>query len=140
MSRDRRRICGACPLFSLRRDTSTGSIGPRSGLVREVPIAGRPAGVKARIGPAWTERGRPPAGFFTKRGAQEWLRDVLDQARRGTRPGMVRRGATFADAAAECLRYVEHDRECKPSTCATSSRRSLAPALRRRRIEEVTPT
>jgi integrase len=41
---------------------------------------------------------------------------VLDQARRGTLPGMVRTGATFADAAAEYLRYIEHDRGRKPST------------------------
>ena len=72
--------------------------------------------VQKRIGPAWTERGRPPAGFFTKRGAEEWLRDALDQARRGSLVGMVRTGASFADACAEFLRYVEHDRDCKPST------------------------
>ena len=41
---------------------------------------------------------------------------MLDEARRGTLPGMVRTGATFADAAAEFLRYAEHDRGCKPST------------------------
>ncbi len=72
--------------------------------------------VQKKIGPAWTERGRPPAGFFTKRGAEDWLRDVLDQARRGSLAGMVRTGASFADACAEFLRYVEHDRDCKPST------------------------
>jgi hypothetical protein len=44
------------------------------------------------------------------------LREVLDEARRGTPPRMVRTGATFADAAAEWLRYVEHDRGRKPST------------------------
>ena len=59
---------------------------------------------------SWTERGRPPAGYFTNRQAEAWLREVLDEARRGTLPGMVRTGATFADAAAEWLRYVEHDR------------------------------
>ena len=68
--------------------------------------------VQKRIGPAWTERGRPPAGYVTKRVAETWLRDVLDQARRGSLPGMVRTGATFADAAAEYLRYVEQDRGC----------------------------
>ena len=31
---------------------------------------------------------------------------------------MVRTGATFADAAAEYMRYVEHDRARKPSTVA----------------------
>ena len=40
-----------------------------------------------RLGPAWTERGRPPAGYFTKRMAEDWLRDLLDAARRGTLPG-----------------------------------------------------
>src|SRR4051794_3746431 len=42
--------------------------------------------------------------------ARGWTR------RRGTLPGMVRTGATFADAAAEYLRYIEHDRGRKPST------------------------
>ena len=72
--------------------------------------------VQKKLGPAWTERGRPPAGYFTKRQAEAWLREVLDQARRGTLPGLVRTGATFADAAAEYLRYVEQDRGRKPST------------------------
>jgi hypothetical protein len=53
------------------------------------------------IGPAWTERGRPRAGWYTKRTAETWLRDVLDQARAGTLPGMVQTGVTFADACAE---------------------------------------
>jgi integrase len=72
--------------------------------------------VQRKIGPAWIERGRPPAGYVTKRTAEAWLRDVLDQARRGTLPALVRTGARFADAAAEYLRYVEQDRGCKPST------------------------
>ncbi len=72
--------------------------------------------VQKKLGPAWTDRGRPPAGYFTKRTAEAWLREVLDEARRGTLPGMVRTGATFADAAAEYLRYIEHDRGRKPST------------------------
>lgn len=72
--------------------------------------------MQKKLGPAWTERGRPPAGYFTKRTAEDWLRDVLDQARRGTLPGMVRTGVTFAEAAAEYLRYIEHDRGRKPST------------------------
>ncbi len=72
--------------------------------------------VHRTIGPAWTERGRPRAGYFTKRTAEAWLRDVLDQAHAGTLPGMVRTGVTFADACAEYLRYVEHDLDRKPST------------------------
>jgi integrase len=72
--------------------------------------------VQKKLGPAWAERGRPPAGYFTKRTAEDWLRGTLDEARRGSLPGMVRTGATFADAAAEWLRYIEFDRERKPST------------------------
>ena len=34
------------------------------------------------------------AGYFTKRTAEAWLSDLLDEARRGTLPGMVRTGAT----------------------------------------------
>jgi hypothetical protein len=45
--------------------------------------------VQKKIGPAWTQRGRPASGDVTKRGAEDWLRDVLDQARRGTLPGLV---------------------------------------------------
>jgi integrase len=72
--------------------------------------------VQKKVGPAWTERGRPPAGYFTRRAAEAWLRDVLEHARRGTLPGLVRTGATFADASAEFMRYAEHDRALKPST------------------------
>ncbi len=28
--------------------------------------------VQKKLGPAWTERGRPPAGWFTKRTAEAW--------------------------------------------------------------------
>ncbi len=97
--------------------------------------------VQRRLGPAWTERGRPPAGYFTKRLAEYWLRDALDQARRGTLAGQVRTGATFADAAAEWLRYVEHDRQRKPSTVEgyrVIVRSMLLPAFGEQRLEDVT--
>ena len=83
--------------------------------------------VQKKIGPAWTERGRPAAGYVTKRLAEDWLRDVMDQTRRGTLPGLVRTGATFADAAAEWLRYIEHDRGRKPSTRRAGSLDSTDP-------------
>lgn len=78
--------------------------------------------VQKRLGPAWTERGHPWAGYFTKRTAEDRLRRTLDEARRGVLPGMVRTGATFSDAAAEWLRYLEQDRRRKPSTCPATSR------------------
>jgi hypothetical protein len=80
--------------------------------------------VQKKLGPAWTDRGRPPTGYFTKRTAEALLRDTLDEARRGTLPGMVQTAATFADAAAEYLRYVEHDLGRKASPCAGIARRS----------------
>jgi integrase len=85
--------------------------------------------VQKLIGPAWTERGRPPAGYFTKRTAEDWLRATLDEARRGTLPGMVGTGATLSDAVAEWLRYCEHERACKKSTL-TEYRHSAERILR----------
>ncbi|HWY89394.1 MAG TPA: tyrosine-type recombinase/integrase [Solirubrobacteraceae bacterium] len=97
--------------------------------------------VQKRVGPAWSERGRPPAGYYTKRQAEEWLREVIHQARKGTLPGMVRTGATFADAASEFLRYAEQDRSLKPSTLR--GYRSivdayLLPAFGSRHLEDIT--
>jgi len=96
--------------------------------------------VQKKLGPAWTGRGRPPAGYFTKRTADDWLRDILDEARRGTLPGLVRTGATFTDAAAEWLRYVEQDRDCKPSTLSdyrSVLKAHLLPAFGEMRLEDV---
>jgi integrase len=97
--------------------------------------------VQKRLGPAWSGRGRPPAGYFTKRLAEDWLRSVLDDARRGELPGMVRTGATFADAAAEYLRYIGEDRGRKAST--VEDYRSiinvhLLPQFGEQRLEDIT--
>lgn len=97
--------------------------------------------VQKKIAAAWTGRGRPAAGFVTKREAEEWLREVLHQASRGTLAGQTRTGATFADAAAEWLRYVEVDRERKPSTVAgyqSIVNSGLLPAFGERPIEAIT--
>jgi integrase len=104
--------------------------------------------VQRKIGPASTERGRPAAGYFTQRTADAWLRDLLDQARwsgqrHGTLPGMTRTGATFADAAAEWLRYIEHDRRRKPSTVngyQAIVRSQLLPTFGSMPIESITPS
>ena len=98
--------------------------------------------IQKKLGPAWTERGRPPAGYFTKRTAEEWLRDTLDAARRGTLPGMVRTGVTFAEAAEEWLRYVEEDRDVKPSTLTdyrSVLKAHLLPTFSEMRVEMITP-
>jgi integrase len=55
---------------------------------------------------------------------------------------MVRTGATFADAAAEFLRYAEQDRGCKPSTIReyrSAVNGHLVPAFGDVRLEDVTP-
>ena len=98
--------------------------------------------VQKKLGPAWTDRGRPATGYFTKRLAEDWLRSTLDEARRGTLPGMVRTGATFADAAAEYLRYIGEDRARKASTVEdyrSILRVHLLPAFGEMAIESVTP-
>jgi integrase len=97
--------------------------------------------VQRKLGPAWSERGRPPAGYFTKRLAEDWLHDVLHQARRGTLVGMVATGATFADAAAEFLRYAEQDRQLKPSTLRgyrSIMQAHLLPVFGERPLEQIT--
>lgn len=97
--------------------------------------------VQKALGPGWAERGRPPAGYFTKRTAEDWLRVTLDQARAGTPPGMVRTGATFRDAAEEWLRHVEQERGCKASTLAdyrSVVNAHLAPAFGEVPLEQVT--
>lgn len=97
--------------------------------------------VQKKLGPAWTRRGRPAAGYFTKALAQAWLDSTLAEARRGELAGMVRTGATFADAAAEWLGYVEHERACKPRTVEDYSMmvRILNESFGDERIEDFTP-
>jgi integrase len=55
---------------------------------------------------------------------------------------MIRTGATFADAAAEFLRYTEHDRGCKPSTLRdyrSNLEAHLLPAFGSTELEQITP-
>lgn len=85
-----------------------------------------------RLGPVWTERGRPPEGYFTKRKAKAALDAILTDARRGDLlvddPEATR---TYGDACAEFLRYVEHEKDRSPSTV-----RDYTNAIRRRLVPE----
>lgn len=36
---------------------------------------------RKKLGPAWADRGRPAAGYLTKRLTEAWLQDVMAQAR-----------------------------------------------------------
>ncbi len=97
--------------------------------------------LQRKIGPAWTRNGRPAAGYYTRRTAEDSLRRTLDEIRRGTLPGTVQTGATFADAAAEFLRYIEQDRARKSSTLADYRgviRSYLLPAFGHMAVEDIT--
>ena len=72
-----------------------------------------PGGEEAGAG---LDRARPAAGGLSNRAPGRGVAgSTLEAALRGTLPGMVRTGATFADAAAELLRYVIEDRGRKTS-------------------------
>jgi len=95
--------------------------------------------IQQRIGPAWTRRGRPADGYFTKRTAQDWLRELLDKARGGL---VVRTGVLFGETAAEWLRYAVEDRACKPSTMVDyrhTVNRVLVPTFGDLPLEVITP-
>jgi integrase len=97
--------------------------------------------VQKRIGPAWTQRGRPAEGHFTKRTAEASLHSMLGQAEAGTLPGMTRSNATVADACAEWLRYVRNERAIKHSTSVEYDsvvRTHLLPTFGDVAIEDVT--
>jgi integrase len=73
--------------------------------------------VQKRLGPVWTERSRPPAGYFTRKTAQAELAAILTDARRGEIPDPSdRSGKSFGDAVAEWLRYVEDEKGRRAST------------------------
>lgn len=76
--------------------------------------------VKRVLGPCHDGRGRPRDGTLTERTARDLLDAILVDARRGTVANLRRVGATatFADAAAEFLRFSEHERDVEPSTLA----------------------
>jgi hypothetical protein len=98
--------------------------------------------VKKTIGPAGSGRGRPPAGYVTKRTAVAWLSRTRAEAGSGTLPGKVCTGATVADACAEYLRYIEQDRQRKPSTLRDYDsvfRNHVLPQLGTIFVEDLTP-
>jgi len=97
--------------------------------------------VHKRIGPAWTGRGRPAIGYYTKRTAQAALDEMLTAARRGQLAGQHRTGVTFAEVCDEFLRWIEFDRQRKRSTLddyRSAVRAHLVPEFGALQVEEVT--
>jgi hypothetical protein len=82
---------------------------------------------------AWAGRGRPPIGCFTTRAAEAWLRDALDQARRGTLPGVVRTAPPSPTRRPSTCGAT-------PSTTAAASRRRCATTARRSRRTRCRPS
>jgi hypothetical protein len=74
------------------------------------------------IGPAWTGRGRPPDGYYTKHTAEGWLRErLLEDAQRAAVGPVYGTRVTFAEAGEEYL-------ATPPTTGAASRQRSGATA------------
>lgn len=99
--------------------------------------------IQRRLGPAWTGRGRPPVGYFTKRTAEAALDEVLADARRGAVAGRVRTGVTFADACEDFLSWMEHDRQRKRSTLndyRSAVRSHFVPTFGALPLERITTT
>ncbi len=96
------------------------------------------------IGPAWSGRGRPPEGYYTKRMAEDWLRErLLEDAQRTAAGQALEARVSFADAAEEYLRYATEDRGCKPSTIRgyrSQLNAHLLPAFGSMRLEDITET
>lgn len=73
--------------------------------------------LERKLGPVWTERSRPPAGYFTRKMADAELAALLTDLRRGEVPDPGdRSGKTFADAREEWLRYCRDDRGLEETT------------------------
>ena len=72
--------------------------------------------VKKRLGPAWTQPGRPPEGWLTKKLAEQSLAVILREADEGKLAVATATGLTFPAVAREFLRYIEEDRERDPAT------------------------
>jgi integrase len=81
-------------------------------------VPGRlPEQTERRLAPAHLGGGKPPAGHLTRRQADDRLADLLADERRNVGQGAYDHvAATFADAAAGYLHYLEHVRGREGST------------------------
>ena len=92
------------------------------------------------LGLNWTGKGKPPAGCFRRREAEQALQEMLVKARAGE-ASRLRTGVTFKDAAEDWLRHGESERGLKPTTIIdyrSSLRAHLLPTFGEMRLEDVT--
>jgi hypothetical protein len=62
--------------------------------------------VQKKLGPAWMDRGRPAAGYFTKRLGEDALREVLHHGRHAHRGMTSRPAGEVAPSAAAAIATV----------------------------------
>lgn len=81
------------------------------------------------LGPAWTKRGRPQAGYWTQKMTEDALADKLAELRRGEAPERGDAGKTFGDAVEEWLRYCRDDRGLEESTLRSYRNTARGPLM-----------
>jgi integrase len=92
------------------------------------------------LGPHWSQKGKPPAGYFREREAKQALQELLVEARAG-RASRLRSGVSFADAAEDWLCHCQGERSLKPTTIIdyrSALRAHLLPTFGAMRLENVT--
>lgn len=93
-----------------------------------------------KLGPAWTEKGPPPAGFLREKEAQAALEAILTDARRGA-VEQARTGMTMNALCDDWIALGIRERDWKPTTL--SDNRSvvnahITPVFGERRPEKIT--
>jgi integrase len=92
-----------------------------------------------RLGPAWTEKGPPPPGYFREREATAALEEILVEARRG-KIQQRRTGVTFAFVAEDWYEHGLLERDWSASTKSdyrSALNKYLLPEFGELRIEAI---
>jgi hypothetical protein len=103
------------------------------------PISGHVERREGKRRPVWHAKYRLPDGEKANRPGVDDTRTAGRRVLHAAH-GVVRTGATFADAVAEYMRWLEQDRARKPTTLRgyeSIMRAHLLPAFGRRRLEDL---